>query len=199
MSLLVNNTPIQFQFDTGSPCSILSKQSYEVLKNPKLSPVNVGLRAYGGNSVSVQGRLNANVIYNNKHLNLPLIIVDIESGANIMGLDWITALGFKVVDEHGLNIKNILQVNYNHQELLSGIEALCRQYHSIFENVLGTAKNFEAHLTLKSNAQPKYQKARPLPFALMERVKLELQCLVEYKNIEPIQTSERGVTDRSYS
>lgn len=159
-----------------------------MLDYPKLAPTNIGLRAYGGNAVAVGGCLNANVVYKNIKINLPLIFVDVKNGTNILGLDWITALGFTVMNTKDGTLE-MQQINTSHHVLMNGIEVLCEQYKTIFDDSLGTAKNFEAHLTLKPDVTPKYQKARPLPFALMDPVKKELQRLVDNKIIGRIQTS----------
>ena len=50
-----------------------------------------------------------------------------------------------------------------------------KKYKSVFSEQSGKVKGVQATLTLKENAQPKFCKARPVPYALKEKVEKELE------------------------
>ena len=54
----------------------------------------------------------------------------------------------------------------------------------------GTLNDYEAHIYLKDNAQPKYYKPRPVPYALKGRIEHELSRQVAAGILEPIEMSE---------
>ena len=60
----------------------------------------------------------------------------------------------------------------------------------IFEDQLGYIEGVKAKLHLKPDVQPKFLRARNLPFALREKVESELERLVEAGVITPVQHAE---------
>ena len=59
----------------------------------------------------------------------------------------------------------------------------------LFAGDLGKLKGYAAHIDIENNAKPKFCKARPVPFALKERVEAELDRLHATGVIEPITFS----------
>ena len=55
---------------------------------------------------------------------------------------------------------------------------------------LGLVREASAKIQLNPNAVPKICKARPIPYALRDRVKKELDRMQQAGLIEPIQTAE---------
>ena len=60
----------------------------------------------------------------------------------------------------------------------------------MFEDSLGTFRDYEAHLEIDSNAQARYSKARPVPYAMRQGVEDELDRLVAEGTLEPIEYSD---------
>ena len=60
------------------------------------------------------------------------------------------------------------------------------QYKNVFNSGLGSLKNIKVKLKTKPDAIPKFCKARPLPYALVDRVETELDRLVKERIFEPI-------------
>ena len=60
---------------------------------------------------------------------------------------------------------------------------------SIFKGGLGLVKNFEARITLKEGAQPKLMKSRPLPYAIRDSVKQELDNMENSGILQKVETS----------
>ena len=66
----------------------------------------------------------------------------------------------------------------------------CRENMIPFKEELGTVKKFQASLHLKDQAQLKFFRPRPVPFAIRDAVARELDRLEKEKNIEKITHSE---------
>ena len=99
-------------------------------------------------------------------------------GPNLLGRDWIHQL--KVSVEMGCNL--VGSVNSNLGDLL------CK-HADVFKPELGLLTGFKAKLHVKSDAIPKFCRARTIPFALKKPVEVALQKMEEQGIISPIQFS----------
>jgi len=66
------------------------------------------------------------------------------------------------------------------------------KHEPVFENGLGTMKQFKAKLHLKPHSLPKFIKARPVPFAVLPKVEVELGQLEKDGVLEKVTYSEWG-------
>ena len=57
------------------------------------------------------------------------------------------------------------------------LQSLLKKHEEIFKDELGTVTSCKAKLQIRSDAQPKFCKARSVPFALKETIEQELDCL----------------------
>ena len=64
-----------------------------------------------------------------------------------------------------------------------------RRYAKVFQEGLGHCKKHKVHLTLKSDAQPRFFKPRPLPFALKPAVEMDIQRLVHNGVLQKVEHS----------
>ena len=63
------------------------------------------------------------------------------------------------------------------QDTQRKLEELLDKYSEVFQDDIGTLKSTKAKLTLKGGSQPKFCKARPIPYAMKPRVDVELKNL----------------------
>ena len=70
------------------------------------------------------------------------------------------------------------------------LDEILAKHESLFRPQLGKAEGIEAKLYLDPEAIPRFCKARPIPYALQEKVENELQRLETEGIIEPVQTSD---------
>ena len=91
------------------------------------------------------------------------------NGPSILGRDWLDC--FKINWDKVLDIPSLEQVLENHKE------------------VLGLFKGVEVKLALNPEASPTFCKARPVPYAMRERVEIELRRLEKEGILEPIEFS----------
>ena len=70
------------------------------------------------------------------------------------------------------------------------LEQVLKEHDEVFQDNLSTLKGFEAKIYVDPNAQPKFCKARPVPYAVRSLVEQELERLVKLGILEPVQFSE---------
>ena len=107
---------------------------------------------------------------------LPLIVVD-EDGPPLLGRNWLKELQ--------LNWHNIFLVNKT--ETLSGI---LRWHDKVFNKGLGTIKGFKEDIKLQAGAKPVFCKARPVPYALRQKVEEELDRLESQGVVKKVERSD---------
>ncbi|XP_054259367.1 uncharacterized protein K02A2.6-like [Macrosteles quadrilineatus] len=175
VGLVANDVYLEMILDTGSALTICpSEIFYEKISNLKLRPANVKLTTYSGHDVPVLGQVNVNVKYNNQQASLPLTVVSLESksqpillGRNWLGqlrLDWQNVFSCKATVDHSSDLD---------------IAKLKSKFKSVFQPGTGEIKGVKAHIVLKEGTVPKFCKARPVPFALREKVESELDRMVQ--------------------
>jgi hypothetical protein len=70
------------------------------------------------------------------------------------------------------------------------LDKVLNQYNLLFSETLGCMKNFTAKIYIKPDSQPKFSKARNIPFALQEAVNAELERLEKEGIIRSVSNSE---------
>ena len=72
----------------------------------------------------------------------------------------------------------------------ASLENVLTKYEMVFNEGLGTVLGYEAKLVMKENAVPRFYKARPVPYAIKEKIEKELNKLVQEGILQPIELSE---------
>ena len=70
------------------------------------------------------------------------------------------------------------------------LEQVLQEHGEIFQDELGMLKGFQAKIYVDPSAQPKFCKARTVPYAMQMLVKKKLDRLVQLGILEPIQFAE---------
>ena len=65
-----------------------------------------------------------------------------------------------------------------------------RNHTELFEEGLGTLKGTTAKIHVDPMATPTFHEARPVPYALREKIELDLERLERAGTIEPVQYSK---------
>ena len=76
------------------------------------------------------------------------------------------------------------------QEARKGLYTTLQSYPNVFKSVLGTIKGITAKLEMKNDAQPKFCRARPVPYALQEAVEEEYHPSESAGIMEKVEFSE---------
>ncbi|CAC5366945.1 unnamed protein product [Mytilus coruscus] len=103
-----------------------------------------------------------------------------------MGRDWLHKLQL-----NWNSIFKIEQLSQNQETKKDKeLQDLLRKYPRVFKEGLGTLKGTKARMYVDKDATPKYFKARPVPYALKEKIERELDSLEKGGNIEKVEFSE---------
>ena len=86
---------MQYQWDTGSICSVVDEEGYRRLGFPKCHPMTTSLMAYGGKTAKGQCFVDVKIgekVQTKLPQSIPMIVVK-EKGLNLLGLDWSDSFG----------------------------------------------------------------------------------------------------------
>lgn len=119
------------------------------------------------------------VKYGSQQKKLNALIVE-GGGPNLLGRDWL--------EEIRLEWETIFQIASAKPR--SAFHEALSKYPDVFAEGLGTLKGVKAKIYVDQNAEPKYIKARAVPYALRTNVELELERLEREGIISPVEFSE---------
>ncbi|VDI73603.1 Hypothetical predicted protein [Mytilus galloprovincialis] len=159
----------------------MSEDTYKEYKSKfRIEPTSAKLRTYMGEQIPVIGRAIVNVNYKKESAKLPLLIVK-RKGPNLLGRDWLNKLQ--------LDWKDIFSVVGSDNQS-SDLNVILEANKEVFKDELGTVKGMKAKIYVDENAVPKYFKARPLPYALKDKVEMELERLEKEGQIQQVEFSD---------
>lgn len=191
ISLLVNDTPIDFEVDTGSKVSAISDRDYQkYFKNCQLSECNLRFKGYTGGKILPIGFINTTVCYKSagekrEARDLPLYVIP-EGGPPLLGRAWLRHLKLKNIEIH----MNTIDCDVSCSKTDGLVLKLQKEFTDVFAEGLGTCtKMFSVKLVDK---EPIFHKARNLPLALRKPVEQELDRLVREGTIVKVEHSEYG-------
>ncbi|CAG2192232.1 unnamed protein product [Mytilus edulis] len=133
-----------------------------------------------GEQIPVIGLAIVNVNYKKESAKLPLLIVK-RKGPNLLGRDWLNKLQ--------LDWKDIFSVVGSDNQS-SDLNVILEANKEVFKDELGTVKGMKAKIYVDESAVPKYFKARPLPYALKDKVEMELERLEKEGQIQQVEFSD---------
>jgi len=170
------------EVDTGAAVSIINEATFQRVQQSTvdltLEPATSKLKTYTGQDIAVLGVAPLTIRYKSKQLCLPVHVVS-GTGPNLLGRDLITPLG---VDLDKLREIRSL-------ELASPLQELLEEHAPVFSEELGCFSGPPVTLMVKANAEPKFCKARSVPFAIKSKVEAELANLESKGIISPIKQS----------
>ena len=126
----------------------------------------------------MKGTIDVDVTYREQESRLNLLIVA-GSGPSLMGRDWISRFR--------LDWENLNTVRATPD---SRIQEVLERHSNVFKEELGHIKGAPVTLHVDSNQQPRFFKARPVPYALRTKVETELSRLQGQGVIEPVSFSD---------
>ena len=182
VDLLVNGKQVSMQIDTGASVSVINFETYTSLWSSPPPPLVINeprpkLRTYTGEEIQVLGSFSPTISYKGQQKVLPLLVVK-GDGPALLGRDGLSQLQ--------LDWK---EINFVHSGP-SKIQFLLTKFATLFSPDLGTIHGTKIDIPLKPNAQPKFFKARPVPYMLRTKVEKELDRLLSEGVLEPVQFSK---------
>ncbi|XP_044766147.1 uncharacterized protein K02A2.6-like [Coccinella septempunctata] len=178
IDLTVNKVKLTFQIETGASVSAISEKCYKnKLSHLPLLKTDKVFYFYNGMRVLPVGYINADITYNSvkKHLK---IYVMINGGPPNAGRDLLEMYNSKFSDV------NFVRVEHRN------LDELLTKYKNLFELGLGKFTKGTASINIKDIVTPHFIKYRPVPYAIKEKVEIELNRLLSLGVIEPVDFSD---------
>ena len=154
------------------------------MKKAEIKKSSVRFRTFTGEIVPAVGELLVDVSYRGETKQLPLYVVKGKL-PNLIGRNWL----YEIQLDWKRLFGSVGKVNKLNDQPLQ-LESLLAEYSDLFKDELGTLKDSRAHIHLKEGAEPKFVKARPVPYALTAKVEKEIDRLVEAGIFEPVDVSD---------
>ena len=163
----INQQLVEMEIDTGAAVSIISRENWRALFPRKsLSKASVTLRTYTAQPIALVRQVDVEVHYRSYKGILKLYVVE-ENGPTLLGQDWSAKIQ--------LDRSSIKAVAASAPTLSQLVE----RYQALFEPGTGTMTQLSAHVSLKEQAEPRFCKPRPIPFAIRDWVGQKLDRLEE--------------------
>ena len=180
LRVLLNDSPLEMEVDTGAAASVISEKTYWALwpkqRRPHLQDTSILLRTYTGEQLKVKGQA---VCYGGTTMSLNLLVVA-GRGPSLMGRDWLYKL------KPNLGIFH----TYIHVGMDNHIQELLSRHSELFKDELGLVKGVTVKLYVDPSATPRFFRPRSVPHALRGRVEQELERLEKTGIIEAIKFSD---------
>ena len=161
---------VKMEVDTGATVTVMGRAKCTEIGFPveKLKETSIRLKTYTGEVVKPEGILDVVVEYEGQVETLPLVVV---SGVvpTLLGRNWLKKIK--------LDWCNLFP--FSAGGLKSGLNELLSRYSEVFSEEMGCLKNFEVRIPVDGGIQPKFFKARPVPYSLRDGVDKELDRLEE--------------------
>ena len=181
-TLRLNGRFVSMEIDTGASASLISDSTYreELGGLPALQPASILLRTYSGEKITVEGQIQVEVQVGESTPKLLNLLVVAGSGCNLLGRDWL--------EELRLDWMSVRQVRQ--EAMPDRLKELLDKYSGVFSPGLGKFTGPPVTLKVNGNAQPKFLKARNVPFALKDKVEKQLQREIAQGILLPVECSE---------
>ena len=176
VKVTLGGKPQWMELDTGAAVSLISRKTFQdLLPEETLQATHTQLRTYSGEPIPVVGQLEVDVGYEGQLAKLPLMVVEGE-GPSLFGRDWLAKIRLDWKSINAVGSHTLDSILGSHQEL--------------FRPGLGTLKGYKAKIIVEVGAQPRFCKARTVPYALRGKVEEELTRLEKEGIIEPVQFAD---------
>ena len=174
--LKLDEKAITMEIDTGASVSLVSETEYNRLwPQVPLEATPIKLRTYSGEPLKVLGRRDVEVSYGQQRARLPLVVVA-GDGPCLLGRNWLRHVQ--------LDWQSIGCVQS------SSVQDVLAAHAEVFNEELGTLRDYKASIHVDSSVLPKFCKARSVPYAMRDKVDRELDRLVTEGILEPVQYAE---------
>lgn len=172
-----NGLKIKMEVDTGAAMSVMSEKLYNKrFKKCKLQPCDVRLKTYSSEPIALMGQIQVKVQCGEQTKQLMLLVAK-GSGPTLMGRNWIQHL-------------HLDWSRVNHLPVTDPVSDMYERYSPVFNADRGVISGVKAKLRVMENANPKFCKARSVPYALSEAVDKQLAKLQEMGVCTPVEYSE---------
>ena len=148
----IQGKEVTMELDTGAAVSLVSEETFNSRwSGHQIQPTSIRLKTYSGEQIKVLGQATVEIKYENQKICLPLVVVE-GRGPSLFGRDWLAHF----------------QLNWRKIHLLqcSSLADVLQRHAQVFANELGTLEGYEAKLIVDPDANPRFLKARPVPYSI---------------------------------
>ncbi|XP_066511013.1 uncharacterized protein K02A2.6 [Hoplias malabaricus] len=164
------------EIDTGAAVSLISETLYtEKLHHVKLKHSNIQLKTYTGETLL--GKAQVKVELNGQEAILLLYVVKGDNPA-LLGRPWLEKLRLDWLKVQSISTEK------------SSLTTVLKRHSSVFKDELGCMKDIKVRLQVNPNHQPRFLKARSVPYALKPKVDADINRLLEQGVIVPVSHSD---------
>lgn len=181
LDVQINGKNIEMEIDTGSAATIISSETLKQIPRlgcGKLLETKVTFKTYDQNLIRPIGSALVNVKYKSFEGNLSLYVVK-GNHTSIMGRGWINKLNI-----FPTNV-NLVEANENYD-----LKKLLQKFSNLFDGEVCPVKNCMYDIQMKENTQPRFLRARQVPFSLQTRVEAEIHRLEKEGTITKVNSAD---------
>ena len=164
---------------TDDEDNMLGVYSAERFTHVPLENTHIELKSYAGHKIPVCGQINVSVSYQEQSGVFPLVVVD-SDGPPLLGRNWLNKIR--------LNWHEIFAVSET--ESVLSVSSVLNRHQAVFKPGLGTIKGHKADIMVKHGVSPVFRKARPVPYAVKEKVDREIERLQLEGVIKKVESCE---------
>lgn len=195
----INDRRIRLFIDLGAQVSVLHISVLKAMHTAgQIVPTTRKLHAYGGTEIDTLGTITLSVSYS--HVELPAFeFFVVKQGNSLMGLNLFDALGFEVRDPTNelcaieqsadASYVNNASLTIEAQQLLQSSPMLRNHRELLHVSAEKQIRHYVHSPVIDVAVTPVVQRQRRLPMALTEKVKVEVDRLVNERILEPIESS----------
>ncbi|XP_053690892.1 uncharacterized protein K02A2.6-like [Sabethes cyaneus] len=178
LDLPVNGKKLTFEVDTGSPVSLISvTDKRRHFSNLSVHPTSAKLVSYCDTDINVSGKIFVNVS-NGDEFTLPLHVAE-SNRHPLIGRDRLIELDidFNRVFKPGNH--SVSHTENFQPSTFSTLKDLLGKYRRVFGEDVGKITRVQASLTLRTDSQTVYIKARSVAFSVRSAVDREIENFVK--------------------
>eukprot|EP00079_Xenopus_tropicalis_P035744 XP_017949515.1 PREDICTED: uncharacterized protein K02A2.6-like [Xenopus tropicalis] len=183
---LQNRSKAETLEKAGTEVHRVGAEYKKLFKDTPLQKTKLLLKTYTGQKIVPLRVLNAKVEYNNFKGQLDLYVVE-TGGPALWGREWLHKIPID-----WKSIKMLHSVSAENSKPVEQLKAILAQASEVFKDGMGTLKHIKANICLEENAQPKFHKARPVPYSIRPKVEAELDRLEQNGVISKVSWSDWG-------
>ena len=192
LSVSLEGIDCDMHVDTGATVSLVSKAFYkERFPHVPLENTDIELKAYAGHTIPVCGQINVAVSYQEQTGVLPLVVVD-GDGPPLLGRNWLNKIK---LDWHKIFVVNKSEsvssvASVSSVSSVASVSSVLNRHQAVFKPGLGTIKGHRGDIRIKYGVSPVFCKARPVPYAVKEKVDREIERLEHEGVIKKVESTE---------
>ena len=184
VEMTINGSTCVMEVDTAADYLIMSKSTYaQKFSKFPLHPSKVEMKTYTGETLTVCGEMQCDVVYRGHKYTLPIVVANHENKPTLLGRNWLNRINIEWGEIFSLT-------RSESQSAKSRLDDLLAKHSELFEDSYEGMKGSEAHITIKDGAKPIFIKPRRVPYALKDQVEKELDKLEKNGVIVKTERSE---------